>query len=355
MHAPVGIATALVAVAVLLVVLSLATAVQRASGARRDRRRLELETEAKRQLLTVLADGAHVLPTAQSRIIERVAAPLLTKLRGEDRAELVALLERSGVLDRARAQLTGLGAVRRARAAELLGAASDARALPDLVRLLDDRRQDVRIVAARALGKLGAPGVEPLLTALDDRRPIPAGIVTMALVHVGPDAAPALAEALASSPSPRARTVAAELLGRLDAFAAAQRLVAAVADDPDAGVRAASAHALGRLGLPGACRTLLEHLEPGTDLQLRLACIRALGEIGGDDAIAALPPLLSDADHRIARTAASALAATGTAGRSALEDAAADRTSAPAAREQLAWLALRDAARTSRHRTGQAA
>src|SRR5690349_12520323 len=205
MHAPVGIVAALAAVAALLVVLSLATAVQRASGMRRDRRRVELETEAKRQLLTVLADEAHVLPAAQSRTIERVAAPLLTKLRGEDRAELVALLERSGVLERARAQLTARGAVRRARAAELLGAASDARALPNLVRLLDDHRQELRIVAARALGKLGAPAVEPLLAALDARRPIPAGIVTMALVHVGPDAAPALTEALASSASPRAR------------------------------------------------------------------------------------------------------------------------------------------------------
>jgi HEAT repeat protein len=177
----------------------------------------------------------------------------------------------------------------------------------------------------------------------------------MALVHVGPDAAPALTEALASSASPRARTVAAELLGRLGAFGAAQRLVAAVADDPDAGVRAASAHALGRLGLPGSCPTLLEQLEQGGDLQLRLACIRALGEIGGDEAIGALPPLLSNADHRVARAAGSALAAIGSVGRRALEEAAADPASAPAAREQLARLVLREASRTGRRRTGRAA
>src|SRR5689334_16706190 len=124
MHAPLSIAAALAALAALLVALCFATAAERAFGARRERRRLELEKTAKRQLLAVLADDVHVLPPDQSRTIARVAAPLLTKLRGDDRALLVALLDRSGILDRARSQLTKRGAIRRARAAELLGAAS---------------------------------------------------------------------------------------------------------------------------------------------------------------------------------------------------------------------------------------
>jgi HEAT repeat protein len=349
------VAFALLALAVLLVVLSAVTAIERGRSIRRDRRRREAEATAKRQVLRVLAGDGPVLQSSQSRELESVAASLLPKLRGEDRDALVAFLDGSGALDRARAELSQRGAVRRARAAELLGAASDTQALPRLIELLDDRDGDVRIVAARALGKLGPPAVAPLLGALDARRPIPGAVVTMALVHVGPDAAEPLTEALVASSSSRARVVAAELLGRLSAFGAAAPLRAALVDGPDDHLRAAAAHALGRIGLAGSIPALLAQVEHTGDRDVRLACIGALGDIGGPAALSALPVLLADPDHRVARRAAVALASCGTPGRRILERSTLEPQSAAPAREQLARLSLKEAARTPRRRSGRAA
>lgn len=82
------------------------------------------------------------------------------------------------------------GVLSRTRAAELLGASSDASALPALSRLLGDRSADVRAAAARALGELGDPDAIPaLLSALDAERLLPDGIVTAALLQLAPAAA----------------------------------------------------------------------------------------------------------------------------------------------------------------------
>ena len=79
------------------------------------------------------------------------------------------------------------GVLSRTRAAELLGASSDASALPALSRLLGDRSADVRVAAARALGELGDPDAIPaLLRALDGERLVPEGIVTLALLQLAP-------------------------------------------------------------------------------------------------------------------------------------------------------------------------
>src|SRR5437762_323005 len=184
------------------------------------------------------------------------------------------------MLERARKRTRRPGAVGRASAAELLGAAAHEPALPELTMLLEDRDPDVRSAAARALGKLGDPAAVPaLLAALEGRRTVPAGVVTMGLLHIGPTAAASLVDGLDSRYSPAARAIAAELLGRLGGFQAADELIGALRADPDPGVRAAAARALGRMGVPRAVAPLEAVLIEEQVPAVRYSTTWALGEL----------------------------------------------------------------------------
>jgi hypothetical protein len=162
---------ALLALSALLAVLAGATAARKGQRALWTRRRARLEEAARPHLLAVLAgEPPHEprdLPAPVGKVFEELAISFLPKLRGSDRETLVSILVQRDALARARRRATRPGAVGRARAAELLGAAGDQHALPVLTRLLADRDPEVRTVAARALGKLGAPAVAPLLAALE--------------------------------------------------------------------------------------------------------------------------------------------------------------------------------------------
>lgn len=344
MTADFGLTDGLVAVAAAMSLAVALTAARRAIRIMRLPAHRAREADARRQLFRLLAEEQHPgIAPAHLRPLVPIAVGLLPKLRGADRDALVTMLERSGALEQARRDLRRRGAIRRAAAAELLGAARDERSLDELARLLGDRHHDVRVVAARAVGKLGSPAVAPLLNALDARRPIPTGVVTMALVNIGAEGINELRAALRSERSAQVRVVAAMMLGQLGAFPAADELIATLAGDPSADVRAAAATSLGQLGVTSARRALAAQLPTAADPELTLASARALGRIGGPEALALLPGMLRAADHRLARAAAAGLANCGDAGLRVLEQAASAPDQAPAAREQLARLALEGA------------
>src|SRR5436305_8403681 len=200
---------ALWAVTGLLVGLTLLTAAHKTLRAARDRRRARIEAIVRPSLLALLAEDGpdpaalRLSGRGAGDSLEELATALLTKLRGEDRRVLERLLAAHGVLERARRRARRPGPVGRARAAELLGASGYDEARPELQLLLSDREPSVRATAARALGKLGDPAAVPALPAsLESRRSVPAGVVTMGLLHIGPAVAPALEEALRPPESP---------------------------------------------------------------------------------------------------------------------------------------------------------
>jgi HEAT repeat protein len=338
---------ALIAISGLLALLSLATALRKSLRAGHQRRQARIERALRPRLLAYLAeddpDPAELAlhGRAAGRSLDALATGLLRKLRGEDRRVLTTLLEASGQIDRARRDTRRPGPVRRARAAELLGAAGAADALPDLTRLLRDRDPDVRAAAARALGKLGHPqAASSLLATLGAERPVPAGVVSIALLHLGPACAPALRDGLDIGNGPHVRTLAAELLGRLGAIEAADRLIEAVDSDPFPAVRAAAARALGRAGVPRAAAPLERALARDPAAEVRRAAAWALGELGGGAAVDGLAAALSSGDHALAREAARSLLSCGPAGRSLLERIARGREAAPGAGEARETLAL---------------
>jgi HEAT repeat protein len=340
---------ALVALTAVLALLLIATAGRKALRAMGDRRRARLEARVRPALMRYLADDepdpaglADLTGRAAGRSLDSLAAGLLPKLRGEDRDALARVLADRGAIARARRRTRLPGAVSRARAAELLGAVRDASALPDLRRLLDHPTADVRSAAARALGKLGDTDAVPaLLDAIEGPRPVPAGIVTMALLHVGPSAATPLRDGLAPDRPAIVRQVSAELLGRLGAIEALNELIAILGEDDDLEARVSAAGALGRIGHPRAAASLIAALDPEQPLAVREAAASALGALGGDDGLDALDHALRSGGHGLARAAAEALSITSPAGLARLERAAgSDATGSAEAREAMDRLAL---------------
>ena len=311
------------------------------------------------------------LEPAAWRAVEPTAVALLSKVRGEAHAALVAVFERRGMGERAHRDLTARGAVRRARAAEVLGNLGRREAVDSLMALLRDHDPDVRAVAARSLGRIAEPrAAGPLLESLAGRRPVPPQAVAQAVMRMGATAQPALAEAL-DHEAELVRATAVEVLGLVGAITAAARVVDALRRDESLDVRERAAAALGRLGTRSALPPLLEAVEPERAPALRAIAARALGDLGAVAAAPALGALLSDLEHDVAHAAAHSLLRLGASGRTVLEEAVAagpdistGRHAAPrvhladASTERAAayaWEALAIADVDERRRTGGAA
>jgi HEAT repeat protein len=306
-----------------LVLMGVLTTVAKVARGFEERRLTRLTAELRPQLLSAIYDpdadvvisrGASDIP-----VIISLVRSLLPALRGEDRDRLVALLEQQRIVDIALRDAYSRWAVRRARAADLLGIAGVERGVSQLRFLLLDRDADVRRTAARALGLVGAADAIPdLLTSLDARRRVPLNTVTMAIIRIGPAGAARLLDGLRRG-SPRARAVCAEMLGLQGTMGAVSTLTEALLGDPVLEVRIRAARALGRIGAPSSVDALAEVMRPNEPVPLRAVAARALGNIGGVRPISLLRNAIESEEHIVRQNAAHALAAIGEPARDLLE------------------------------------
>jgi hypothetical protein len=328
--ADIATATLLVLVAatvVLGVVIVLGPAVRRT----RDARRARLAAPGRHVLLALAAGDDEPenqqtlvrLEPAGWRAVEPTAVALPGKVRGEAHAGLVSVFEQRGMGERALDEVRGRRALRRARAAEVLGKLGRRDAVPSLISLLADPDPDVRTVAARALGRIADPAAAAaLLGSLAGRRPVPPQIVAQAVMRMGSGAQGSLAAAL-DHEAELVRATAAQVLGLVGAITAVARIIETLRTDPSPDVRERAAAALGRLGIRSALAPLLEAVEPGHPAGLRTLAARALGDLGAVAAAPALGALLSDPQHEVAHASARSLLRLGPAGRDVLEHAVA--------------------------------
>jgi HEAT repeat protein len=241
----------------------------------------------------------------------RVAAVgLLDKVRGEPAVQLVRLLDRRGELARALRGLRSPSAIRRARHAHLLGLARRDEDVEVLLPLLADRSAEVRLVAARALGLIGAPRAARAL--FDALRPVrgqpavPTGVVAEALLGMGMDTIPAVTGALRAD-DVNERTVATLVAADSAVSAVLPSLRRLLTDDEVLDVRIAAATAIGAAGGPKDVGALARHTGADQPTALRRAAATALGELGHPAAAPVLAALLSDADVRLAQLCGEAL------------------------------------------------
>ncbi len=237
------------------------------------------------------------------------ALELAPKLRGADRDTLVAVLVRLGVAARARADTASRRATRRLRGACVLDVLARPADADILTKLVADHDRQIRIVAARAVGRIGVPSAVPLLLAGLSSRALPANTVSMAIVRIGPAANTDLLAAQRSHDA-LTRSVTAELLGYLDATHACRRLIEAL-DDSEANVVTAAATALGRLRLTESemalrYRLASEYAVEQPDLAVCVALVTALGRVGDRRAVPILTASLNRS-HRLSLAASTAL------------------------------------------------
>jgi len=148
----------------------------------------------------------------------------------------------------------------------------------ELIRDLSHRNEDIRWAAASALSRIGAPAVEPLMAALDDKDSV-------------------------------VRLRAAWALGRIGDERAIQKLILTL-QDGDWSVRMRAADALGMLGARQATSALLLLLRD-KNADVRRHVIAALTKIADPGSADRLGVTLRDADWRVRMGAALALAAIG--------------------------------------------
>ncbi len=128
----------------------------------------------------------------------------------------------------------------------LLGEIQDRRAVPTLIRYLEDPRDDVRMYAVSSLLKVGGGrAVEAVLSRLSREGRALEGFIVDCLVRYGRKTVEPIVQAL-SAGDVRTRREAAYLLGRIGDPLAAEPLAAALSD-PDPHVRENAAFALGSL------------------------------------------------------------------------------------------------------------
>lgn len=293
----------------------------------RRRRQATLAAGPRRELLAFVADngeqGSHglvAIPEDAWKAAEPGALSLLGKLRGEAHLALVSVFLRRGTARRALYDLRSRSRVKRARAAQVLGDLELRQAVPELCRLLTDRHAEVRVVAVRALGRIGDPAAAwRIIASLDQSDPVASLLATHTLVQLGPEAEVTLSAAL-DHPEARVRAVCLEALGLLGATGALDRVARVLREDSVLDVRVAAATNLGRLGTRGAVEPLTEALTPARPTALRSAAARALGDLGAPSAVEALVSMIDDEHYRVAHEAAHALRRLGPRGLRALRE-----------------------------------
>ena len=212
----------------------------------------------------------------------------------------------------------------RAKAAQSLGTGKQRKAVPDLIKLLEDENSQVRIAAIDALGAIGHPAsAEPLALALtdlhknvksrtaDSDRDMEAAeyeALAKAFSGVGQPAVSPLVKLLESE-NKDARRVAAQALGLIKDPLAMEPLMRKL-DDNRSDVRLTAALALGTIGDSRAAGALVRALA-GRDMETRRAAAEALGMIGSEDAVDALIKTAGDQSEPVQLAAIRALAKIG--------------------------------------------
>jgi HEAT repeat protein len=292
-------------------------------------RRRRLERARTRYRLLLSADA-----TLDDR---RAMVASLARRSGRERRELGDLLlapltdVRGAEVDMARTLAGDLGLLRdwhrdlaaggwrrRAHAARCLGLVGSADDREALERLLDDASDEVRAAAVDALGYLGdARAIPSLLKGLDEKAPLQTIRVVAALRTFGVSTARALRD-LADRRPDRAEAVA-RLLGGLALGSEATRELAPLLSHPSPAIRRAALQALGRCGLDEASFYQALKLAGDDDAETRHHAVVAIANFPLVEAHAASHLVARLADRwPTAVRAALALASLGEPGRTEL-------------------------------------
>ncbi len=253
---------------------------------------------------------------ADARAIELILLDHLERVRGIERDRLGRALDELGFIDR---YLEGLESRRwwkRAECAERLGLGGARRTVGSLIKVLDDEVSEVRLRAAKALGRLGGiSAARPLIHALGEPNRWSTIRIADILSSMGHEV---VGELITNFPelNLHARLAAIDILSRIKALEASDWLRERLEDfEPD--IRARACAALGSLGDTAAGPELIKALKDG-EWPVRAQAAKALGRMRHTEAIPTLCDALRDREWWVRANAAEALKLIGDEGVRAL-------------------------------------
>jgi HEAT repeat protein len=204
----------------------------------------------------------------------------------------------------------------RMKAVRSLASAKNRKAVPRLIKTLQDENLQVRLSAIDALGVLGHPAsAEPLVSVLNQhpknetsREAAEYEAIARALASIGIPSIQPLIRAMESEER-EARRWAASALGLIKNSQAVDPLIRKLGDSRSE-VRKAAALALGEIGDARAVGPLIKAVE-NRDLETRRAAVDALGLIRSEEGIDAVSRGLEDSSESVQLAAVSSLARIG--------------------------------------------
>jgi HEAT repeat protein len=306
-----------IAVAVLAVVLTVASMFARYVTSSHERRRLntlaQLEDAFRRIATGERAQRRAALEEVEALLSKRnaeLAASRVGMLDPEGRRDVTRLIEKKGYVDSFIRMSGSRFKWKRARAIKVLGQLVPPRATPVLIRATDDRDLDIRHFAASAVSRIRTPEAErALMEMLGKGTEYLSYQIAAMFAEEGVADRQSLMGKL-RSPQASERRWAAEVLTGLKDYDAVPALLALLDDDnPDA--RAAGAKALGALARERDAGRIGALLESDPVWFVRAQAAGALGQICSTESVALLCAGLRDESWWVRRRCIESLVAIG--------------------------------------------
>jgi HEAT repeat protein len=277
---------------------------------------------------------------ALSGRLSQLASDEVSQLELTTRLDVIRSLEEQGVIARFLRDVKSPLKWTRAHALRILGELKVPASVPALLEALEDRDPDVRIVAARSLGRMRLQAAEEALVAqLGKHEQAVSARIAAICIEMGSRTGPLLIRTLRDG-KPKARFWAARILGEVQESRACRSLGDALLD-PDPDVRSASAWALGSIA-DRSSAPIVETALRDPVWYVRAHAAEALGKIGDTSMTSALADLLADRSWWVRRNALDALVRLGEASKPALFSVleSEDRFARDSASEALATLGV---------------
>jgi HEAT repeat protein len=192
-------------------------------------------------------------------------------------------------------------------AAIALGETGDPRVVDPLISALGEEDSDLRLSASLALGRIGSPAIEPLMSVFMDGNEMVCRLAAGVLKQIGDVARESVIAALEER-VPDLCIPAAIALGYLADQRSIPALITAL-DDPDEDLSEAVSDSLTAFGT--AAIGPLNHILRNGNAALRLKAVTILGDIDDPQAVYSLILALKDADDTIVGSALCSLAERG--------------------------------------------
>ena len=263
-----------------------------------------------------------LLSAASRTLLLEIFIDLRIKVEGDYVTRMTQIMRELGVVDEALRQLRSPFAVTRASGCNTLEFFPEPKAVEALRERLEDRNQIVRLSAARALVKLGAPlSAEEILDRLCPKSSDISLAINDLFRSLGPEAIPDLMRVMESDRPVSVRVLAMDALGQMGRPELAPGL-ASMLKDKSTAIRVQAIKSLNHVNDPRVVPPMIAALSDSS-WEVRAEAAVCAGLLGADEALPVLEAGLRDEFWWVRFRSAEALFKLGPPGVAALQSAAA--------------------------------